>query len=77
MNFNLYLDDETGMALNRWAQVQGESRNALVRRAVREWLQRQQTPDWPAEVREFQGIVDWPPFESHREGFNEPGDPFA
>ena len=35
MNFNIYLDDETGRQLNRLAKRAGESRNALVREAVR------------------------------------------
>ena len=39
MNFNIYLDDETGQQLNKVAKKVGESRNALVRQAVSEWLQ--------------------------------------
>ena len=38
MNFNIYLDDETGQQLNHAAEQAGESRNALIRQAVCDWL---------------------------------------
>src|SRR5471030_862374 len=44
MNFNIYLDDETGQQLNRLAKQAGESRNALVRHAVSDWLNRHGKP---------------------------------
>jgi hypothetical protein len=41
----------------------GESRNALIRQAVAEWLSRHGKPSWPDEVLAFEGIGDMPPFE--------------
>lgn len=38
MNFNLYLDDKTGKELDRTAKKLGETRSGLIRKAVREWL---------------------------------------
>ena len=50
MNFNIYLDDETGQQLNEAAKKAGESRNALVRQAVSAWLKSRGKPQWPAET---------------------------
>jgi predicted transcriptional regulator len=66
MNFNIYLDDETGKQLNRAAKQEGESRNALVRQAVSEWLSRHGKSQWPDEVLAFEGVADMPPFEAGR-----------
>lgn len=38
MHFNIHLDDTTGQQLNTMAQQLGESRNALIRRAVSQWF---------------------------------------
>ena len=53
MNFNLYLkEDETGQQRNKLAKLAGESRNALVRQAVGDWLSKHDKPQWPDEVLE-------------------------
>ena len=78
MNFNIYLDDETGLRLNQVAKRAGESRNALVRQAVSEWLSRRGRPQWPDEVLSFEGMADMPPFETRREKLKPPvADPLA
>ncbi len=78
MNFNIYLDDETGHQLNHVAKQAGESRNALVRRAVSEWLKRHGKQQWPDEVLAFRGISDMPSFEAGRDSTNPPvADPLA
>jgi predicted transcriptional regulator len=78
MNFNIYLDDETGEQLNHAAEKSGESRNALIRRAVREWLKRDGMVQWPDEVLKFKGIADMTPFESSRAKLKAPAaDPLA
>jgi predicted transcriptional regulator len=78
MNFNIYLDDETGQRLSLAAQQTGENRNALVRRAVSEWLNRHGKPQWPDEVLAFRGMADMPAFEAGREGIKPPvADPLA
>ena len=61
MNFNIYLDDETGQQLNKVAKKLGESRNALVRQAVSEWLKQQGKLQWPAELLAFNGMANMPP----------------
>ena len=66
MNFNIYLDDETGQQLSHVAERTGENRNALIRRAVSEWLARHGKPQWPDEVMSFQGMAGMPRFETSR-----------
>jgi predicted transcriptional regulator len=78
MNFNIYLDDETGQQLNQVAKRAGESRNALVRQAVSEWLSRRGKPQWPDEVLAFKGMADMPVFEASRDRLKPPiADPLA
>lgn len=78
MNFNIYLDDETGQQLNQVAQQAGESRNALVRQAVSDWLNRHGKPQWPEEVLAFKGMADAPLFEASRGRLKPPvDDPLA
>ena len=78
MNFNIYLDDETGQQLNKVAKKAGESRNALVRQAVSEWLTRRGKPQWPEEVLAFKCMADMPLFEASRDGLRSPvADPLA
>jgi predicted transcriptional regulator len=78
MNFNIYLDDETGQQLNHVAKQVGENRNALVRRAVSAWLNQHGKPQWPDEVLTFRGMADMPPFEAGRDSIKPPvTDPLA
>ncbi len=78
MNFNIYLDDETGQQLNDAAEQAGETRNAMIRRAVGEWLARYGKPQWPDEVLSFNGVADMPPFEASRDKLKPPvDDPLA
>jgi predicted transcriptional regulator len=78
MHFNVYMDDQTGQQLNAAAQQQGQTRNTLIRAAVKDWLTRQNQPKWPNEVLDFQGMADMPPFEERREQLKRPvADPLA
>jgi ribbon-helix-helix CopG family protein len=68
MNFDLYLDDQTAKELDRTAKKLGETRSGLIRKALREWLDKKTlgSPGWPSLVLEWQGVPDMPPFESYR-----------
>ena len=80
MNFNLYLDDETGRRLDLTAKSLGETRSGLIRKAVREWLDKEAlgSPGWPRPILEWQGAPETPPFESYRDDLPPPSeDPFA
>jgi predicted transcriptional regulator len=78
MHFNVYIDDKTGQQLNHFAEQIGETRNALIRRAVSEWLERQGQPSWPESVMTFKGMADVPLFEASRDRLTlPPDDPLA
>jgi metal-responsive CopG/Arc/MetJ family transcriptional regulator len=78
MHFNIYLDDETGEQLDHAAEQTGESRNALIGRAVREWLKRQGRSQWPSELLNFKGIAEMTSFEASRDELEAPAaDPLA
>ena len=78
MHFNIYIDDDTGQKLSHVAEQVGETRNALIRKAVSEWLQRQGRPQWPDEVLSFKGMANMPLFEASRDRLiPPPEDPLA
>ncbi len=78
MNFNIYLDDATGSRLVSAAAQTGETRNALIRKAIGAWLGSHTEARWPDAVRDFKGMADMPPFESGRRDLTAPGtDPLA
>ena len=78
MHFNIYLDDTTGQQLTAFAQQAGESRNALIRKAVSDWLSRQAQTQWPETVLSFKGMADVPLFEASRDRLKPPvDDPLA
>jgi hypothetical protein len=78
MNFNIYLDDETGQRLKQAAKDAGETRNAMIRRAVSEWLAHRDSPRWPDALLDFQGLPEMPPFEAGRDHLPAPAsDPLA
>jgi len=68
VNFNLYLDDQTAKELDRTAKKLGETRSGLIRKALREWLDKKTlgSPGWPRLILEWQGAPDMKPFESYR-----------
>jgi hypothetical protein len=76
MNFNLYLDDDTATELDKTAKKLGETRSGLIRKAIREWLEKKKlgNPGWPALVLEWQGAKDVPPFESYRDELLPPSE---
>lgn len=78
MNFNIYLDDQTGQRLLAAAEHSEQSRNALIRKAVSEWLARNGDAQWPEAVLSFNGAANMPPFESARDTLKPPpSDPLA
>lgn len=79
MHFNIYLDDETGQRLKILAQLRGQTRNALIRQALREWAEvHAEGAGWPAEVLAFEGLPEWVPFEQNRVQLRTPAeDPLA
>ncbi len=79
MNFNIYLDDALGAALKRLAKRRKVTRNALVRRAVEDLLEKDShVHEWSEAVLQWQGDPQFAPFESHRTKLADPAqDPFG
>jgi predicted transcriptional regulator len=79
MNFNIYLDSEIGAALKRLAKRRKLTRNALIRKAVDELLEKEaHSQEWSETVLQWQGDPKFAPFESHRAKLAEPTqDPFG
>jgi len=67
MTFSIHLEDALAERLNRTAKESGKARNALIREALREWLDRRRPREWPPEVMDFQGIPGIARFERGRE----------
>lgn len=79
VNFNIYLDTKIGAALKRLAKRRKLTRNALIRKAVEELLEKEtHSQRWSEAVLQWQGDPKFAPFESHRAGLTEPThDPFG
>ncbi len=79
MNFNIYLDTKIGAALKRLAKRRKLTRNALIRKAVEELLEKEtRSQEWSEAVLQWQGDPKFASFESHRAGLTEPTqDPFG
>ena len=78
MNFNVYIDKQTGERLERLAKNKRTSRNALIREALAYLLERGAKAQWPPEVLGFQGIPTARPFEAARPRLRAPRkDPLA
>lgn len=78
MNFNVYIDKQTGERLDRLAQARRMSRNALIREALAHFVKRGAKAQWPQEVLDFRGIPEARPFEHARRTLRAPRkDPFA
>ncbi len=74
MNFNIYLEDSLGKQLEEVAQKTGYSRNALIREALREFVNKHTHREWPEAILNFQGIEDGIVFESYRDDLRIPSD---
>jgi hypothetical protein len=74
MNFNIYLDDETGKRLIALAEREGESRNSLIRKAVKNLLDRPERPTWPESVLRHEGFPDFPEIGSKASELLAPSD---
>ena len=78
MNFNVYIDKQTGERLERLAKNKRTSRNALIREALAYLLERGAKAEWPPEVLGFQGVLGVPAFEGARRRLGAPReDPLA
>jgi predicted transcriptional regulator len=67
MNFNIYLDSAIGEALKRLAKRRKVTRNALIRQAVEDLVNKEvRSKDWSTAVMEWKGDPGFEPFELQR-----------
>ncbi len=67
MNFNIYLDNALGAALKRLAKRRKVTRNALIREAVEDLVNKEtHSSDWSEAVMQWQGDPNFEAFETHR-----------
>ena len=67
MNINIYLEDSLADSLNHYVKDSGQSRNAIIREAVQEYIITHQVKKWPDSVLKYKGTKDIAPFESSRD----------
>lgn len=72
MHFNIYIDDQTGQKLNKFAKELGKNRNSLIREAIEAWITHHVSPQWPKDILRFEGEKNFPPFEKYRKQLKEP-----
>lgn len=78
MNINVYIEESLSKQLNACAKSLHRPRNAIIREALKEWLDHHQKKSWPASILKFKGIPNAPAFESFREELTPPPeDPLA
>lgn len=78
MNLNIYLENNLGQQLRERAATLKKTRNAIIREAIQEWIMRHRANTWPAIIRNYKGMKDFPRFESHRKALRKTkDDPFA
>jgi hypothetical protein len=78
VNFNIYIDKQTGERLERLAKTRRTSRNALIREALARLVKQRAKSEWPQDVLDFKGIPKARPFEDARRMLRAPRkDPFA
>ena len=77
MNFSIHLSNEVVERLDRAATEIGKTRNAVVREAVAEWLDRRRVSKWPSSVLSFKGLRGITRFEESREELRPPRTPFS
>lgn len=77
MNVNIYIEDTLGKKLQYHAKKVGKPRNAIVREAIREWIEHHETTQWPESILKYEGCPSLPQFESFRDELLPPKeDPF-
>lgn len=67
MNVNVYLENGLAHQVSHLAKQLHKSRNAVIREALQEWVQRFQGKQWPVSILDFKGVKgDFTAFEDYR-----------
>lgn len=74
MNLNIYLEDSLATSLSSYSKRTGESRNSIIRSAIKEWLSHHDEKKWSKSILKFKGHKKAIAFESLREDLLPPKD---
>jgi predicted transcriptional regulator len=74
MNFNIYLEDDLGNNLIVIAEKLGKTRNSIVREAISDYINKQNSLQWSNIIKNFTGIDEGIEFESYRDDLLPPDD---
>lgn len=79
MNFNVYLNKETGKRITQVSKSLHRSRNSIINEALDEWLEAHTKSKWPKNFFDFSPVEEVPDFKSFRSDLkdNFPEDPLA
>lgn len=66
MNFNVYLNKQTGEKVTLLAKSLRRSRNSIVNEALEEWLSNHSKTSWPEHFFDFSPFEDTPDFKALR-----------
>lgn len=67
MNFNIYVNKNTGARVTKMAKTLHRSRNSIVNEALEEWLNTHTPSKWPTDFFDFEPVEDVPNFKELRE----------
>ncbi|MFN7096239.1 MAG: ribbon-helix-helix domain-containing protein [Gammaproteobacteria bacterium] len=66
MNVNVYIDESLNNRLSLLIKESGKTRNAIIRDALKDWVERHEHRQWSSAILKFKGIKNAPRFEEHR-----------
>lgn len=70
MNFNVYVNKNTGDRVAKMAKTLHRSRNSIVNEALEEWLNKHTPSRWPKGFFDFDSVEDVPDFKALRRDLN-------
>lgn len=65
MHFNIYVGPSLGERLTECAAARRITRNRLIRDILERFVA-EDKQTWPQQILDFEGVPDFPAFESHR-----------
>jgi hypothetical protein len=78
MNFTVYLNGELAHEIGEASKSLNRSRNSIINEALKEWLKKRNTPNWPEGFFDFEQVKDVPDFKKLRKNLKKPQkDPLA
>ena len=74
MNINIYLEDKLGAQLTKYAQSVGQTRNYIIREALKEWITSHYDQQWSDDIMQYNGVQNFINLRNHSNDLIEPKD---